>query len=49
MRRLISGFAARTYHIVGNLMSWLNYYLNDVSYHASDHAANELEQVSFRI
>ena len=26
MRRLIWGFAGRTYHIVGNLMHWLNYY-----------------------
>ena len=25
MRRLISGFGGRTYHIVGNLMHWLNY------------------------
>ena len=25
MRRLISGFAGRTYHIVGNLMPWLIY------------------------
>ena len=25
MRRLIWGFAGRTYHIVGNLMHWLNY------------------------
>ena len=31
LRRLIWGFAGRTYHIVGNLMSWLNlwwYYLH---------------------
>ena len=31
MRRLIWGFAGRTYHIVGNLMSWLKWtsaYLN---------------------
>ena len=27
MRRLIRGFAGRTYHIVGNLMSRLNYVL----------------------
>ena len=27
MRRLIWGFAGRTYHIVGNLLSWLNYSL----------------------
>ena len=26
MRRLIGAFAGRTYHIVGNLMPWLNYY-----------------------
>ena len=26
MRRLICGFAGRTYHIVGNLMHWLNYH-----------------------
>ena len=25
MRRLIWGFAGRTYHIVGNLMHWLKY------------------------
>ena len=25
MCRLIGGFAGRTYHIVGNLMHWLNY------------------------
>ena len=25
MRRLIWGFAGRTYHIVGNLMHWLNF------------------------
>ena len=25
MRRLIWGFVGRTYHIVGNLDSWLNY------------------------
>ena len=30
MRRLIWGFAGRTYHIVGNLMSRLNFSLNDV-------------------
>ena len=26
MRRLIWGFAGRTYHIVGNLMHWLKFY-----------------------
>ena len=31
MRRLIWGFAGRTYHIVGNLMHWLIYkYLNSL-------------------
>ena len=25
MRRLVWAFAGRTYHIVGNLMPWLNY------------------------
>ena len=25
MRRLVRGFAGRTYHIVGNLMHWLKY------------------------
>ena len=27
MGRLIWGFAGCTYHIVGNLMSWLKYYI----------------------
>ena len=27
MRRLISDFAGRAYHIVGNLMSWLNVFI----------------------
>ena len=31
MRRLIWDFAGRTYHIVGNLMSWLNHDLNQYS------------------
>ena len=32
MRRLIWGFAGRTYHIVWNLMHWLSHRLNCVEY-----------------
>ena len=30
MRRLIWGFAGRTYHIVGNLMHWLISWYDDI-------------------
>ena len=30
MRWLIRGLAGRTYHIVGNLMSWLIYYAKNI-------------------
>ena len=44
MRRLIWGFVGRTYHMVGNLMHWLNLY-DDVNF-SYDNEGFYLENMS---
>ena len=47
MRRLIRGFAGRTYHIVGNLISRLNCYVSGLEYPLCGDQSNLTNNVTF--